>query len=72
MFSIKQLKTALTGLNVCLMETWIIVVYDVTNGVSVLDVQAACTYHNARDSRVLTICSLVKSEGDSLCMQGHS
>ena len=40
------------------------VFYNTSNGVLVSDVQVACASSDADNTRVLTICSLLKSEGD--------
>ena len=40
--------------------------HNTSNGVSVSDVQLVCTERDANNTRVLTICSLLKSEGDCL------
>lgn len=64
--SVNQLNTGVKGLHVALGESWIAVFYDVTNGVSIADVEAVCSENNASNTRVLTICSLMKSEGNLL------
>ena len=62
----KQLKTGVSGLHVSLGESWMAVFHNTSNGVSVSDVQLVCTERDANNTRVLTICSLLKSEGDCL------
>ena len=51
------------GLAIVLGEPWMAVFYNTTNGLTVSDVQELCSANEARNSRVLTVCSLLKSEG---------
>ena len=51
------------GLQLNLKIPWMIVFYSITNGLTTSDVERICTANEARNTRVITICSLVKSEG---------
>ena len=61
-FSEKKLQTALNCIQVALKNnTWMVVFYNITNGLTTTDVQSVCT--GATNNRLLTICELQKSEG---------
>ena len=63
-FSEKKLKTALSCMQVGLHEkSWMVVFYNITNGLTTSDVQSICSCNGATNNRLLTICELQKSEG---------
>ena len=49
-------------------SSWTLVVYNTTNGVEVSEVATACNVSGARTTRIITVCSIARSEGTFVSM----
>ena len=70
-FSEKKLQTALNCVQVAQKQkSWMVVFYNIVNGLTTSDVQSVCCCNGGTNNRLLTVCELQKCEGQDaiLCI----
>lgn len=69
MFTIEEVESAIQGIALGLRQSasWSLAIYSLANGITINDAEAGCNMAGARCSRILTICSTVRTEGIQKC-----
>ena len=62
-FSHEMAQLTVKGLVQALKVPWMLVAYSITNGLTTSDMEQIFTANESRNTRVLTVCSLIKVEG---------
>ena len=61
--SMKNLEWGFQGLQIAMKQPWLIIFYNITNGITANEIKHMCPANDAKNARLITICSLMKSEG---------
>ena len=71
MFTIEEVEGAIQGIAFGLGQSasWSLAIYSLANGVTIDDAEAGCNMAGTRCSRILTVCSTVRTEGIQKCTE---